>query len=120
MPLKKKRFNWKARQQTKGETRKTSKAAYAQVEGLLAQADAKLDSYLATADETDSNVLVIPPKKRKTRQEEEVGGVESKRSKLSNRERKKLKKIVEAKEKKTKVSDNSNCCPSPATWLRVL
>lgn len=108
MPLKRRRFNWKARQQARGETTKTSKPAYAQVEGLLAQIDAKRDSYLATVDETDSNALVLPPKRRKTHQEKDqekdLGSGEPKHSKLSSRERKKLKKIVEAKAKKTKVS----------------
>lgn len=97
MPLKRRRFNWKARQQARGESRKVLKSANIPMDRIVVENER--DGYVAAAHEMDSNALVLQPKKRKACQEREP-----KRSKLSSRERKKLKKILEAKEKKAKVS----------------
>ena len=101
MPPKRRRYNWKARQQARGKTRKTSESANVQMESYV-QVDAKRHSFLTTTD--DSNAIVLPPRKRKTDRKEQLGREDPKRSRLSNKERKKIKKIAEAKEKKSKVS----------------
>ena len=102
MAYRKRRFNWKARQQTGGgSNRRTSNHS---VNYLIEQ---KQDGYLAAGHQAESNTtLVLPSRKRTTRVEEEnedlnVGGL--KRSKLTTRERKRLKKVLEAKAKKAKV-----------------
>lgn len=101
MAYRRRRFNWKARQQTGGGgNRGTSNHS---VNYLI---ERKQDGYLAAGHQEESNALVLPSRKRTTRVEEEnedlnVGGL--KRSKLTTRERKRLKKVLEAKVKKAKV-----------------
>lgn len=52
----------------------------------------------------DTNVLELPPKTRKLSEAEE-GKLPKKRKKLSTRQKKHFKKIVERKEKKAKVNE---------------
>lgn len=86
-------YNWKARQQ-KAQSNVGAERTVPEVESL---SDA--DAYYAGVG--DSNALVLPSKRKKARTED----VEEapKRKKLSTRQKKRLQKIIEAKERKAQV-----------------
>lgn len=56
----------------------------------------------------DSNALVLPSEKRSAKLKQETDGPTVK--KLSKKERKRLQKIIEQKEKKNKASNRSIAC----------
>ncbi len=99
-PRKKLGYNWKARQQKGGDSAKRKR-------GLINCGDA-LDSQTEQqrqyegACEGDTNAFILPEKKARL----DLSEIEStqKRKKLSSKQRKRLQKIVEAKERKAKVS----------------
>ena len=99
MASKRKRFNWKARQHSRGENR-TSKGENSL---LMDVKEGETLSYVYL-DATDSNTLVLPSKRKSFQEKDKREDSGLKRSKLNTRERKRLKKIVEAKEKKARVS----------------
>lgn len=92
-------YNWKARQ--KRESKKKS------VETFSVELDESLFSSGCVTCECplDSNVPVLPSKKVKLAEDYDSHGL--KRKKLSAKQRKRLLKVVEVKEKKAKVC-NSN------------
>lgn len=92
-------YNWKARQRRSyadGDNGDT----VPEVEGLL-----KTDSYYVDGGGhgtvSDSNAFILPSKRKKS----DVSHVESapKRKKLSSKQKKRLQRILEAKEKKVQV-----------------
>lgn len=87
-------YNWKARQQKAHSINVGTERAVPEVEGLP---DA--DAYCAGVG--DSNAFVLPSKRKKTRTEDVEAA--PKRKKLSTRQKKRLQKIVEAKERKAQV-----------------
>ena len=102
MPVKKKRYNWKARQLKRGNdlTHGGSTAVLSVLEYGQSSNDAK-------AFTDDTNALVLPAKRTKCQDSEKPTKSQPKRRKLSNRQRKRLEKIVEGKEKKCKVCSAS-------------
>lgn len=95
MSSKRKRgYNWKARQQ-KALSNVGVERAVPEIEGL-SDVDA-----LYCAGVGDSNALVLPSKRKKTRTDDVEPA--PKRKKLSTRQKKRLQKIVEAKERKAQV-----------------
>lgn len=98
MSSKRKRgYNWKARQQKALSLSDVcTERAIPEIEGL-----SDLDALHYTNSADDSNALILPSKRKKTRTD--VVEPAPKRKKLSTRQKKRLQKIVEAKERKTKV-----------------
>ena len=94
-PRKKLGYNWKARQQQRRDGRKQKKTHYDGLKPVDSMAE------YAEAGEEDPNAFVLPSKRRKVEHSET-----EKRKKLSSKQRKRLQKIVEAKEKKTEVCSN--------------
>ena len=94
MSSKRKRgYNWKARQQKTAQYNVGAERSIpVEIEGLSDDADAGVD---------DSNALVLPCKRKKIRTDD-VEPV-PRRKKLSTRQKKRLQKIVEAKERKEQV-----------------
>lgn len=97
MPVRRKRYNWKARQQKHGENSKYE--GNMSLLGVLEDVQKGNDVNIAL---DDSNALVLPSK-RKHRGSEDADKPQPKLRKLSSRQRKRLEKIVEAKEKKSRV-----------------
>lgn len=89
-------YNWKARQRKHQRDVDTRERVVPKVEGL-----SETDAYLTCEGVGDSNVLVLSAKRKKV----DTDNVEPapKRRKLSVKQRKRLQKIVEAKEKKAQV-----------------
>ena len=98
MSSKRKRgYNWKARQQKALSLSDVcTERAIPEIEGL-----SDLDALHYTNSVDDSNALILPSKRKKTRTD--VVEPAPKRKKLSTRQKKRLQKIVEAKERKAKV-----------------
>ena len=98
MSSKRKRgYNWKARQQKALSLSDVcAERAIPEIEGL-----SDLDALQYTNSVDDSNALILPSKRKKTRTD--VVEPAPKRKKLSTRQKKRLQKIVEAKERKAKV-----------------
>lgn len=91
-------YNWKARQKNRLETVKKSSKAPFQValdESLFGSSCPTSESPL------DSNVQVLPSKKAKLSEDGDT--YVPKRKKLNAKQRKRLLKVVETKEKKAKV-----------------
>ena len=91
-PRRKSGYNWKARQS--GAPRRGVKTR-----GIIS-------AQVTCVEDGDSNALVLPPKKPRVAAAAagDGGGRAAGRKKLSSRQRKHLQKVVEAKEKKAKVS----------------
>ena len=95
MSSKRKRgYNWRARQQ-KALSNVGVERAVPEIEGL---SDADALYYTGVGG---SNALVLPSKRKKTRTDDVEPA--PKRKKLSTRQKKRLQKIVEAKERKAQV-----------------
>ena len=94
---KKRGYNWKARQQ-KPHSNGANEGVVSQVEGL-----SEMDAYSSVGHGVvdDSNALVLPSKRKKR----DVSDSEpaQKRKRLSTKQRKRLQKIIEAKERKAQV-----------------
>lgn len=90
---KSKGYNWKARQAQRGEGNSRSNG------DQDSSANGSTEHY--RTDLSDANVVVLPAKRKPV--EDESSKLEPKRKKLSNREKKRLTKIVEVKEKKKRV-----------------
>lgn len=100
MSLKKKLgYNWKARQQKTGTLKKHGAEAIAVPVELDSSVDGGGRELFKTPQ--DTNVEVLLPKKSKLTSEETAST--SKRKKLNAKQRKRLLKVIEAKEKKAKV-----------------
>ena len=97
MPVKKKRYNWKARQRKHGDD-----PAYGGNASVLNVLEDDQSSYNAKVFTDDTNALVLPAK-RKVQGSEKTTKSQPKRRKLNSRQRKRLEKIVETKEKKSRV-----------------
>ena len=97
MSSKRKRsYNWKARQQKTAQYNVGAERSIpVEIEGLSDDADA----YYAGVD--DSNAVVLPCKRKKIRTDDVEPA--PRRKKLSTRQKKRLQKIVEAKERKERV-----------------
>lgn len=95
-PRKKLGFNWRARQKSEGRESEAADRA----KRLRKAHEDEGEVYLAAAAD-DTNAYVLPPssKRKKGNQAAE----EKKAKKLSDKQRKRLMKIVEAKEKKSRV-----------------
>ena len=91
-------YNWRARQQ-KAQSNVGGERVVPEVEGFL-----DTDRRYHVSGERDSNALVLPSKRKRTGS----GDTEQapKRKKLSTRQKKRLQKIVEAKERKAQVCSN--------------
>lgn len=91
-------YNWKARQR---KTESNSRGRTVQGEGFRVELDSSL---FGGGDEGvwDTNVQVLPSKRAKSREEEE-DCTTYKRKRLSSRQRKRLLKVIEVKERKAKV-----------------
>ena len=88
-------YNWKARQARRGESdRKTNEKDETSTTG---------SSNYYGAIGADTNALILPSK-RKPLEDDENSKRAPKRKKLSNKEKKRLTKIVEIKEKKSRVN----------------
>lgn len=98
MASKRKRFNWKARQHSRGENRTTKR------ERSVLEKEGDTHEIYMNIDAMDTNSLVLPSSKRSFQEKEERQDSKVKGTKMNARERKRLKKIVEAKEKKARVS----------------
>ena len=98
MPVKKKRYNWKARQLKRG-----NDSAHGGSTPVLSVLEYGQSGNDAKAFTDDTNALVLPAKRKKCQDSEKPPKSRPKRRKLSSRQRKRLEKIVEGKEKKCKV-----------------
>ena len=95
-------YNWKARQQKcvankriRGHTGKEDCEGHVEL-------DQSCFSGYFEASPQDTNAQVLPPKKPKFSDKDDLGTV--KRKKLSAKQKKRLLKVIEVKEKKAKVS----------------
>lgn len=95
--MKRTRYNWKARQKKQQVGKKPGKTFLVELEESL------LDDSCTNAHDCpqDSNIPVLPSKK--ARVDEDGGEHVVKRKKLNAKQRKRLLKVVEAKQKKAKV-----------------
>ena len=92
----KKRHNWKARQ--------------AQVDEKKSQTLSNVvDMKLQTAVEGDTNILALPSKRSKKTKQQNDGS--TKRQRLNSKQKKRLKKILERKEKSSKVCQVAGISP---------
>ena len=92
-------YNWKARQRKVCSNGRSGEVALPKVEGLSESA-----TYCGSEGHGlvgDSNALVLPSKRKKTDQSD--GEPAPKRKKLSSKQKKRLMKVLEAKEKKAQV-----------------
>ena len=112
MPVKKKRYNWKARQRKHGDD-----PTYG---GNTFVLNVLEDDENAKVFVDDTNALVLPVK-RKCQGSEKRTISQPKRRKLNSRQRKRLEKIVEAKEKKSRVraavEDSLSLCICVYTYV---
>lgn len=94
-------YNWKARAQQGGEKARarTGKQEVELDESLLA-------STYGPSPGLDTNVEVLPPKRAKLNAEGAEGEV--KRKRLNAKQKKRLLKVVQVKEKKAKVNSNKS------------
>lgn len=92
-------YNWKARQQKEKVNEKSRSLKKDKTNGSP-ELEPSL-SYLPVQDGFDTNVEVLPSKKQKLVKEDDDDV--HKRKKLSGKQRKRLLKVIEAKEKKAKV-----------------
>lgn len=95
MSSRKKGYNWKARRS--GNDKPVEKSE----KTCLVELDESLFGSNACSNELDTNVQVLPPKRAKL--SEEYDTCTSKRKRLNSKQKKRLLKVVEAKEKKVKV-----------------
>ena len=96
---KKRRYNWKARQQKKGDGDKDRQKKHVSSEALESVYVAS--KYEGTREDS-SNAFILPSKRKKIEPEESEE--EPARKKLSSKQKKRLQKIIETKEQKAKVS----------------
>ena len=89
-------YNWRARQQKKARSSVAAAKGVPELENFL-----ETDTGLYTGLRGDSNALVIPSKRKKTRDDDAEPA--PKRKKLSSKQKKRLQKIIEAKERKAQV-----------------
>lgn len=87
-------YNWKARQQN-------IKAGSGGVRGIHVELDESLRENESCRSLLDTNQQVLPPKGAGKCSEETCG--DSKRRKLNSKQRKRLLKVIEVKERKAKV-----------------
>lgn len=103
--MKSSRYNWKARQRSGDELKKSGKASF-QVE----LDESLFGSSCATCEyDLDSNIQVLPSRKARLSEDSDEHVV--KRKKLNAKQRKRLLKVVEAKEKKAKVGYSNYSTP---------
>ena len=93
-------YNWKARQRNVHSNGGGDEGTVPKEKGLL-ESDALCWTGAGPSTAGDSNALVLPSKRKKT----ETSGTKPapKRKKLSTKQKKRLQKIVEAKERKAQV-----------------
>ena len=96
LPRKKHGYNWRARQKQPKSVKKAREKHVEAVGNILYNKEVEY----ATLE--DTNALVLPAKRKRSRQDED--GEAPKKKKLSSSQRKRLQKIVEAKERKAKVN----------------
>lgn len=107
--MKSTRYNWKARQRSGNGLKKKSGETSVQVE----LDESLLGSSCATCEyELDSNMQVLPSKKARLSENSDEHVV--KRKKLNAKQRKRLLKVVEAKEKRAKVGYSNYSTPHVA------
>ena len=100
-------YNWKARQRKAHSNGGGSEGMVPQEEGL-----SESDAFMCwtgvgpSARGADSNALVLPSKRKKT--DGNTTEPAPKRKKLSAKQKKRLQKIVEAKERKAQVCDSKS------------
>ena len=88
-------YNWRARRSgNEKPVKKSEKTCHVEL-------DESLFGSNACSNGLDTNVQVLPPKRPKLSDEDDTGT--SKRKRLNSKQRKRLLKVVEAKEKKVKV-----------------
>ncbi len=95
-PGKKLGYNWKARQSRRSEPSNRTRETVASGDAVSAQ-----EVRYGDACDWDTNALVLPKKRAKLEPAEAINA--HKKKKLSTKQRKRLQKIVEAKEMKAKV-----------------
>lgn len=103
LPRKKHRFNWRARQgHTKFERKRDDKNSQECGDLMEDICSEEVEYGCNAAADDDTNALVLPSKRKKTNKDGD--GEVAKKKKLSSAQRKRLQKVVEAKERKAKVS----------------
>lgn len=94
---KRRRYNWKARQQKKGD------GEYRRKKHVSSEPFEVAREYEEMCEDS-SNAFILPSKRKKI--EFEASEEEPTRKKLSSKQKKRLQKIIETKEQKAKVSSN--------------
>lgn len=101
MSGRKRGYNWKARQHKKDTVEKRRKATKEVSKNLDVELDPSVFASSNSNDYDGTNVQVLPSKKQKLNVGEDIGI--SRKKKLSSKQRKRLLKVIEVKEKKAKV-----------------
>ena len=112
--MKRTRYNWKARQKSLPVEKKSEKTFHVELDESL------LDGGCTNTSDypLDSNLPVLPCKKAKV--DEGSGEHAAKRKKLNAKQRKRLLKVVEAKQKKAKVGHSNYSAPHVVgAWLHT-
>lgn len=97
-------YNWKARQQKRSHNGKLEGGAREKRINFQVELEESIFGSVCESSQQDTNVQVLPPKKEKL--SEKGGFCTSKKRRLNPKQRKRLLKVVEAKEKKAKVLSN--------------
>jgi len=112
-PKRKLGYNWKARQQKRVD--RIGKQNFSAPSSVRVEFERPATDYVGACGD-DSNVLVLPSK-RKANGSDEVERA-PKRKKLSSKQRKRLLKVLETKQKKARVSILNKAHSTWISWIR--